>query len=134
MKYWNPRRIARERERAKQKQERIRESLKKEREAKRRYTPGKSARNARLMLDALGNVARRHMLMRLHQEGELSLSVLVAPLDITLPSALQHLDMLERANLVTTRKEGRLRVCTYNPAAGEELCRFLHSPKWQLEE
>ena len=74
------------------------------------------------------------MLMRLHVHGEMALSTLVAPLDLTLPSALAHLEILERANLVTTRKEGRLRLCAYKPAGFKELISFLHSPKWRFEE
>lgn len=134
MKYWNPRRIARVREREKRKRTREYERSREAWEARRRHAPGNGPRNARLIFDALGSIARRHMLMRLHAEGEMSLSVLVEPLDLTLPSALEHLDMLERANLVKTHKEGRFRLCSYNPDAFKELCSFLNSSKWRFEE
>ena len=134
MKYLNPRRIARNREREEKRRERESKRLKGIADSRRRYMKGNGARNARLMLDALGNVTRRHMLMRLHEHGEMALSTLVAPLDLTLPGALQHLAVLERANLVTTRKWGRLRLCSYNPAALKELSSFLNSARLRFEE
>lgn len=134
MKYWNPRRIARVRERERRKRTKEYDRSVEASEARRRHARGNGPRNARLIFDALGSMARRHMLMRLHEKGEMSLSNLVETLELTLPSALEHLDALERANLVTTRKQGRLRLCAYNPAAFKELSVFLSSSRWQFEE
>ena len=103
-------------------------------EARRSHAHGKSAKNARLILDALAVPTRRRMLMRLHEGGAMSLSKLAEPFRIALPSALEHVQVLERANLITTHKQGRVRMCVYNPTAFRELCTFLASPKWRFEE
>lgn len=77
------------------------------------------------MLDALGLPLRRGMMARLRVEGAMSLSKLVEPFHITLPSALTHLRELERAGLVVTHKQGRVRICAYNRHALEELAAWL---------
>ena len=59
---------------------------------------------------ALANEARRGMLGRL-AHGELSVTELGEPLDISLAAASKHVQVLERAGLVTRRVEGRRHVC-----------------------
>ncbi|MEM9474752.1 MAG: metalloregulator ArsR/SmtB family transcription factor [Pseudomonadota bacterium] len=65
---------------------------------------------------ALSDPTRRAMLNRLMQ-GPASVSDLAQPFDMALPTILQHLTKLEAGGLISTRKEGRTRVCTANPAA-----------------
>jgi DNA-binding transcriptional ArsR family regulator len=65
---------------------------------------------------ALADPTRRAVIARLGQ-GEASVKTLAAPHDMALPSFLKHLDMLERAGLVQSRKDGRVRVCTLHPEA-----------------
>lgn len=77
------------------------------------------------MLDVLGLPLRRNMVERLRNGGAMSLSKLVEPFNITLPSALKHLRALERAWLVTTHKQGRVRMCVYNRLAIKELADWL---------
>lgn len=77
------------------------------------------------MLDQLGEKIQRRMLVRLRQEGTMSVSKLAGPLNITLPAALKHASALERAGLITTKKLGRVRLCVYRLQALTELAAFL---------
>ncbi|MEJ6390600.1 ArsR/SmtB family transcription factor [Gymnodinialimonas ulvae] len=74
------------------------------------------ANNLDHIFTALSDPTRRAVIARLGQ-GEASVKTLAAPHDMALPSFLKHLDMLERAGLVTSRKDGRVRVCTLHPEA-----------------
>lgn len=65
---------------------------------------------------ALGDPSRMGIVERLGQ-GEASVTELAAPLDMALPSVLQHLAVLETAGLVSTRKLGRVRLCRLEPTA-----------------
>jgi DNA-binding transcriptional ArsR family regulator len=57
---------------------------------------------------ALSNATRRKVLERL-STGPATVSELAAPFDMTLPSFVQHLAVLERRRLVKSRKRGRVR-------------------------
>lgn len=63
------------------------------------------------VFDALGEPTRRAIIDRLSR-GPSSVSDLAEPLGVTLAAVLQHLQVLERASLVTSRKEGRVRTCS----------------------
>ena len=65
---------------------------------------------------ALSDPTRRAVVAAL-VKGEAPVKTLAAPHDMALPSFLKHLDALERAGLVHSRKEGRVRVCTLHPEA-----------------
>lgn len=65
---------------------------------------------------ALSEPARRAIVLRLSR-GSASVSELAAPLDMSLAAVVQHVQALEQSGLVTTRKEGRVRTCTLDPAA-----------------
>ncbi|HEX4078400.1 MAG TPA: metalloregulator ArsR/SmtB family transcription factor [Rhizomicrobium sp.] len=65
---------------------------------------------------ALADPARRAMVARLSR-GPASVSELARPLSMSLPAAMQHLSMLEAADLVRSKKEGRVRTCRINPTA-----------------
>ncbi len=43
------------------------------------------------------------------------MSELAEPLDMSLPAVQQHLGVLERAGIVSTRKIGRVRSCSLEP-------------------
>jgi DNA-binding transcriptional ArsR family regulator len=62
------------------------------------------------VFQALSDPTRRAVLRRLGV-GEAPVSELARQFDMALPSFLQHLRMLERSGLVTSRKEGRVRTC-----------------------
>lgn len=66
-------------------------------------------------LIALADPTRRAILARLAQ-GEARVTDLAAPFDISLNSVSKHIRMLERANLVRRRKEGREHFLTFEPA------------------
>lgn len=59
---------------------------------------------------ALADPVRRAILSRLTR-GESSVSELAAPFAISLPGFSKHLQVLERAGLVRTAKDGRVRRC-----------------------
>jgi DNA-binding transcriptional ArsR family regulator len=65
---------------------------------------------------ALADSTRRRVIERL-VSGPASTSVLADPFDMALPSFTQHLDVLERAGLVTSTKTGRVRTYRLAPAA-----------------
>ena len=58
---------------------------------------------------ALSNSTRREVVARL-TEGPAAMSVLAQPFEIALPTFLQHLQVLEGAGLVTSKKVGRTRL------------------------
>ncbi len=63
---------------------------------------------------ALADPSRRCMVERLVR-GSASVSQLAEPLEMSLTAVLQHLDVLEGAGIVTTRKMGRVRTCQLVP-------------------
>lgn len=68
------------------------------------------------MFHALADGNRRKMIDRLSQ-SDLSVSDLAAPLGISLPATMQHLEVLEKAGLVHSEKVGRVRTCTLDTSA-----------------
>ncbi|HEV3047566.1 MAG TPA: metalloregulator ArsR/SmtB family transcription factor [Solirubrobacteraceae bacterium] len=69
-----------------------------------------------LLFGALADPSRRAMVDRLI-EGPASVSELAKPLAMSLPAVVQHLHVLEDSGLVRSRKLGRVRTCTIEPAA-----------------
>src|SRR6478609_5323820 len=61
-----------------------------------------------LTFRALGDPSRRAMLERLAR-GPASVTELARPFDMALPSVVQHLRVLEDAQIVVSRKVGRVR-------------------------
>jgi DNA-binding transcriptional ArsR family regulator len=68
------------------------------------------------LFHALADPARRAMIERLSR-GPAPVSELARPLPMSLPSAMQHLGVLEAAGLVRSEKVGRVRTCTIEPRA-----------------
>ena len=48
--------------------------------------------------------------------GPASVSELAEPLSISMPAVIQHLQVLEASGLVRSRKPGRVRICSIEPA------------------
>ena len=69
-----------------------------------------------LVFKALADGTRRQVVERL-VAGSASTSELKQPFAMALPSFAQHLDVLERAGLVTSTKTGRVRTYELVPAA-----------------
>lgn len=65
---------------------------------------------------ALSDPTRRAMVQRLSR-GPATVSELAKPLSISLPAVMQHLAVLEASGVVTSRKEGRVRICQVEPKA-----------------
>lgn len=68
------------------------------------------------MFQALADPSRRAVVARL-AKGPASVSELAKPLDMKLPSVMQHLEMLEASGLVRSEKVGRVRTCRLEPKA-----------------
>ena len=68
------------------------------------------------LFHALADPTRRAMVERLSR-GPAAVSELAAPMPMSLPSAMQHLGVLEAAGLVRSAKAGRVRTCAIEPAA-----------------
>lgn len=64
---------------------------------------------------ALADPTRRQVIERL-VAGSASTTELAEPFSMALPSFLQHLSVLERAGLVTSTKQGRIRTYRVSPA------------------
>ena len=69
-----------------------------------------------LVFQALSDPSRRVMVDRLCR-GPASVSELAAPLEISLPAVLQHLEVLETSGLVSSEKVGRVRTCRIQRSA-----------------
>ena len=59
---------------------------------------------------SLADPTRRAVIQRLCK-GPASVSELARPFDMALPSFVQHLRVLENANLIRSKKQGRVRTC-----------------------
>lgn len=73
---------------------------------------------------ALADPTRRAMLATL-SSGEKSIGELAQPYAMTLAGASKHVQVLERAGLVTRRRAGRTHRCTLNPAPLAEANQWL---------
>jgi len=65
---------------------------------------------------ALADKTRRGILERLSHGGDLAVSELAAPHDMSLPGFLKHLRVLEDAGLIERSKEGRVVSCELSAA------------------
>src|SRR5215469_3398091 len=68
------------------------------------------------VFQALADPTRRLMVERLAR-GPASVSELAAPLDMSLPAVVQHLQLLEASGLVRSEKTGRVRTCRIDAKA-----------------
>ena len=66
------------------------------------------------VFSALADPTRREVLRRLARQ-EATVSELAQGHELSLPGMMKHLDVLESAALISTRKEGRRRVCRAEP-------------------
>ena len=63
---------------------------------------------------ALADPTRRAILARL-VSGDCTVSTLAKPFDMSLPAVSKHLQVLERAGLITQRREAQRRPCHLEP-------------------
>ncbi len=65
---------------------------------------------------ALADPTRRAIIAQLAAQ-ELSVGEIAEPYDMSLAAVSKHLHVLDRAELISVRKEGRVRRCSLNPQA-----------------
>ena len=70
---------------------------------------------------ALGSPVRRGILDRLYERDGQTLTELAAPMEMTRFGAMRHLGVLEQANLIVTRREGREKLHHLNPVPIREI-------------
>ncbi len=85
------------------------------------------------VFQALADPTRRAILERLSY-GSVAMSELAQPFSMTLPSFSQHLNVLERCELVNSRKSGRVRTyqLTPEPLQGAQDWLVTQRANWQL--
>ncbi len=84
------------------------------------------------MFHALADPARRAMVERL-SSGPASASDLARPLPMSLPAALQHLQVLEGAGLVRSEKVGRVRNFSIEAGALSLAEQWIHARRTEWE-
>ena len=76
---------------------------------------------------ALADASRRQLLDRLHSRNGQTLGELCQGLDMTRQAVAKHLTILEEANLVATRRQGREKLHFINPVPISEIAeRWIH--------
>ncbi len=86
-----------------------------------------------LLFHALADPARRAMVERLSR-GPAPVTELARPLPMSLPAAMQHLDVLETAGLVRSEKIGRVRTCAIEPRAFGQIEQWLAARRSEWEK
>jgi DNA-binding transcriptional ArsR family regulator len=84
------------------------------------------------LFHALADPARRAMVERLSR-GPAPVSELARPLPMSLPSAMQHLAVLEAAGLVRSEKIGRVRTCTIEAGALSQAEQWIDARRQEWE-
>src|SRR5271167_2988159 len=84
------------------------------------------------LFHALADPARRAMVERL-SHGPAPVSELARPLPMSLPSAMQHLGVLEAAGLVRSHKVGRVRTCAIQPQALSQAEQWINERRIEWE-
>jgi DNA-binding transcriptional ArsR family regulator len=81
---------------------------------------------------ALSDPTRRDILERLGS-GPATLTDLAQPLNMTLPGVLKHVRVLERAQLVTTQRNGRTRECRLGPKHLDDASQWIamYQRRWE---
>lgn len=82
---------------------------------------------------ALSDETRRAILARLH-EGEVALSDIAQPFDMSQTAVSKHVRVLSDAGLVTVRKRGRTRYCSLNAAPMKNAVDWLNTYKQFWED
>jgi len=84
------------------------------------------------LFHALADPARRMMIERLTR-GAAAVSELARPLPMSLPSAMQHLGVLEAAGLVRSEKRGRVRTYAIEPRALSQVEEWIGARRLEWE-
>jgi DNA-binding transcriptional ArsR family regulator len=86
-----------------------------------------------LTMTALADTTRRAILSRL-QSGELRVTEVAAPFDMSLNAVSKHIKLLERAELVRRRKVGREHFISFNAAPLDEASKWIEEKRafWSM--
>jgi DNA-binding transcriptional ArsR family regulator len=84
------------------------------------------------LFHALADPARRAIVARLSL-GPAPVSELARPLPMSLPAAMQHLNVLEAAGLVRSQKIGRVRTCAIEPRALSQAEQWINARRIEWE-
>jgi DNA-binding transcriptional ArsR family regulator len=74
-----------------------------------------------LVFKALADPSRRHLLDRLFERDGRTLSELTEDLEMTRFGVMKHLQVLEEAGLIASRKDGRRRLHYLNPVPIQQI-------------
>ena len=85
------------------------------------------------LFNALSDRSRRVMVERLSR-GPAPVSELARPLAMSLPSVMQHLEVLKAAGLVHSKKVGRVRTCSIQPKALSRVEYWLNARRVEWEQ
>jgi DNA-binding transcriptional ArsR family regulator len=80
------------------------------------------------VFSVLSDPTRRSIIEQL-SKGERSVQELADPFDMSLPAISKHLKVLEKAGLVTQRKEGRYRYYSIKPDSMDCACEWMGALK-----
>jgi DNA-binding transcriptional ArsR family regulator len=86
-----------------------------------------------VVFHALADPHRRSMVERL-ERGSATVTDLAAPLPMSMPAVLQHLQVLERSGLVRSRKVGRVRTCSIDVNALKPVERWIEQRRTGWEQ
>lgn len=84
------------------------------------------------LFQALADPTRRAIVERLSR-GPAPVTELARPLTMSLPSAMQHISILEAAGLVRSEKIGRVRTCTIEPQALSQVEHWINARRIEWE-
>ncbi len=84
------------------------------------------------LFSALSDPTRRAILERL-VGNTLSVGEVAAPFEMSLPAISKHLDVLERAELIIRRRDGRMLYCELNPISLMAVSTWVdrYKPLWE---
>ena len=85
------------------------------------------------IFQALADPTRRAIVEQLGM-GPKSVSEIALPLDMTLAAVVQHVQLLENCQLITTQKLGRVRTCRIKPETLKTLEGWLNQRRRQWEQ
>ncbi len=82
---------------------------------------------------ALGDPTRVSILSKLATEGDMTVQEIAKPFAMSLPAISQHLKVLERAGLISRRRDGRRRPCHLRVERLAEAARWFEHTRqaWQ---
>jgi DNA-binding transcriptional ArsR family regulator len=85
-----------------------------------------------VVFHALSDPSRRSIVERLSR-GSATVTDLAAPLPMSMPAVLQHLQVLEQSGLVRSRKVGRVRTCSIEVEALQPVERWIEERRTAWE-